>query len=175
MEIIMKRLYVVVLALLLSVSSLFAQKSADSGKEKPPLEKSDKQKNTKEAPRHNQHRRDLGEGDLARGLGFSKIFEQLNLTEAQQQSIDALLEKFTNDIDPLQSQLLRFRNQQKDALEQDKYDLAKTLTDEIKNTEAEIAKKRIDFLESVNKLLTPEQKEQLKNMQPKERKRGVKE
>ncbi len=110
---------------------------------------------------HHNFQRGMGE---RHGEGFGFALKELNLSEDQQNKIDDLNIKHKKEMIDLRADLKKMELEKHEAMKDADFSKAKSLTGNIFDKKAEIAKKRISLHEDIYKILTPEQREAAKKL-----------
>ena len=98
-----------------------------------------------------------------RGLG---MLERVNLNEQQREQIRNFQHNHRLERIDLQAEVTKLRLQVQQALQNNEFREAKRLNDQLYLKEGELAKKGIELREKIYQVLTPEQREQMKQMPP---------
>lgn len=109
-------------------------------------------------------KRDFRAGDQ-RGFRHERMFEKLNLTEEQQNTIDDFRYEHQMQAVELHSKLEQNRLMLEKLFDEDNVDesAVMNIVDENNDIHNQLAKSRMEMRVKINSLLTPEQKEELKD------------
>lgn len=96
-----------------------------------------------------------------RGLG---MLERLNLNERQKEQVRNFQHNHQLEMIDLRAEATKLRLQIQQAMQNDEFRNAIRLNEQLYQKEGDIAKKGIELREKIHQVLTPEQREQLKQM-----------
>jgi len=103
-------------------------------------------------------------GKFADDQPFDNLLQKLELTAAQQKKKDSFYLQKENDTKKEIQKLKQYQQNRQAALNNENFSQLKKATAQVYKSYANFANIKLTFRENIHKILTPEQKEQLKNM-----------